>query len=437
MRTEAEVELPVKKEVEIQIKDFTPVQSTPKTAQSYELPPRDYDFETPPRDYIDGPVLDRARVIVEVDIDDKPSRKYSTSSSSSSESSEDKQVTDVEEPITESTEFVAESANEVLETGTPEMEINEPEARVVMPKIEQQIEGDKPEEKVEQPVSEVAINVDNVSPVSVVIENNDGNKVFDHLDEGVDKVDGVVPDVNPIQKPPRTYSDAAEVRHDKSLRPYSVNENKAVEVIVERDEVIVVEPTMEEPTVEEQPDKVSDVIDVKRGEKFDLLITRDIIDEPEQQQPLDESLFKVLPESSVDSDSEVLADAERESPQAQEESPQTQVIDKDIPQQNPDTTNTDAPSNDRIPRDSPTEVEGDAQGDAKADRSSFLEAFSKNPTFGSWFSGESTIVEQDKTEVQAEEIASQVLFKLVASHFVNLIALLCNDNQLLSFANQH
>ena len=422
MRAEAEVELPVKKEVEIQIKEATPVQSTPKTAQFYELPPRDYDFETPPRDYIDGPVIDKAKVIVEVDIDDKPLRKTSISSSSNSESNEEKQVTDVEEPITESTELVAESANEVLETGTPEIEINEAEVPVVMPEIELQIEVDKPEEKVEQPVIEVAINMDNASPVSVVIENNDGNKVFNHSEEGVDKVDGVVPDVNPIQKPPRTYSDAAEVRHDKSLRPYSVNENKAVEVIAERDEVTVEEPIVEESTVEEQPNKVSDVIEVKRGEKFDLLITRDIIDEPELQRPLDESLFKVLPESSVDSDSEVLADAERESPQAHEESFQIQVIDKDIPQHNPDATDTDAPSNDRIPRDSPTEGEGDAQGDAKADRSSFLEAFSKNPTFGSWFSGESTIVEQDKTEAQAEEIASQVLFKLVASHFMNLIA---------------
>lgn len=425
MQTEAEVELPFKKEIEIQIKEVSPVESTPKPAQSYQLPPRDYDFETPPRDYIDGRALDGAKVIVDVDIEDKRSRKSSSSSSSSSESEsmEDEQVK-VEEPVLESADIVAESVDEVLEVGKPEIEVNEPEMAVVMPEIEQQIKMDKPDEKLEQPVIEVIANVDEATPVSVVIEDNVDKDIND-VDVGVDKVDGVLPDVNPVQKPPRTYSDAAEVRHDINLRPYSVIENKPVEVIVERDEVAV-----EEPTVEEELDKVSYDIDVKRGENFDVMIKRDIIDEPEQQQPLDESLFKVLPESSVDSDSEVLADAEnimkeespqlqKESPQLQEESPQTQVIHKDIPQRNPDATNTDAPSTDGIPLDSSTtEEEGDAEGDAKADRSSFLEAFSKNPTFGSWFSGDSTIVEQDKTEAQAEEIASQVLFKLDASHFV-------------------
>ncbi len=256
-----------------------------------------------------------------------------------------------------------------------------------------------------------------------------------------DAVDGkeadiVVPDepvigaieavVNPVQKPPRRYSDKVHRLETKpgKLVPMGdlvIEETSREEVISEpekeRNESIqtAFEKLETEDNLESQckPEEVGEA--EQSGLVEDVSKKPDVENvTPRKEQKIlkpEDSFFRDLPESSVDSpevsDNEVLAEVRDENTKPVKSQVNLANILHSIPP--PSSDHIDSPDSNDVPDADPTEVPGAKDNE---DGPSFLEDLSKNPSFGSWLNGDLTVIDKDRKEEQAEEIANQVLILL-------------------------
>ena len=352
------------------------------------------------------------------DGDQKSSSSRKSSSSSSSSSDEEKEKGPDNETTGDSQTVEDKNDGIVMEVSILKADVEIQESTPVL----------KEDEKLEH-----------VTPVLAVTEEANLNKdaISGEIkgDENVD-LENVV---NPVQKPPRTYSDVSDVRVGRQLRSNSLTERPKV-----------IEEAVEEKAEKEEEKnefiEVSGSIKVKASNKYQVVVEKGFKREIESK-PLDESILKDLPESSVDSDSEIIENKEMKPDEGQKEielDAHVNAIENKIVESTPvevdsvrgDSTNiesttvvvvegtklkssnehnestaqgvTENNSPKQISPHSPKTDEGSA---TEKDRSSFIESFSKDPSFGSWFSGEVTILENDNDDEHADEIASKVNMK--------------------------
>ncbi|XP_065051925.1 uncharacterized protein LOC135681397 isoform X2 [Rhopilema esculentum] len=351
----------------------------------YVLPPRDYEV-----DHTAEAEKHTAVVTASVEsVTEGRSRKDSDSSSSCSSSSEK----DEQETI-HTKEAEEDKEAEKIEIEETVLAVAKGGSEV--PEVDKEAEGIDSEETV--PIDDAEKQMD--APVPIVVKDvsePNNTDISGGLDDGVNEIKSIV---NPVQKPPRTYSDVAQVGQDIHLRSYSLN-GKLQETVVPEHE-----------KVDEFID-VSKNIKVKRSSNYNVIIQSSLVEEFEQK-PFDEEILKDLPESSVDSDSEILGGTNQgeggagSKPNmegtASDQPTVVAAVDTEVVRsENIDNADT------RATEGVPSQINEDVQSVAEQDRSSFLEAFSKNPAFGSWFNGEFTIIEQEKKDEQADEIASKVV----------------------------
>ena len=362
----------------------------------FELPPRDYDMKDSPIDVAGTKDIFKNKVPKDAITDNEKQTTSRRSSSSSSSSSDD------EKPI---------------------------EADIVVVDVVE-----------EAPISRSDVNVEEVSPgwhedFEKEIEDVAPVATVDDLKEGaisgnieIDETAELENAVNSTEKPPRTYNVVLE------SRPGIQFESDSVPLRLERN---VVEDAEEAEEKEEDRKKVGDVVgdvEVEPRSTYQNLIERGFKGEIESK-TFDEDILKDLPESSVDSDSEIIASqGMRPDEGGQDEA--TQAESMDIKDTKVDSISLEPASCDGNVANIVADGEGESTSDhvtilredipssltekkgemaltsSEKDRSSFMEAFSNDPSFGSWFSGERTILEQDNGDKQAEEIASKVEFQV-------------------------
>ena len=420
-------------------------QTSKERRKPYVLPPRDYEVDHTAEATAEAEKNTAVVTLsVESEVTEGQNRKDSDSSSSSSSSSEKDEQETIH--IKEAEDFESEEAVKAeheSEPKSPEEEkeavkIESEETVLAVAKGGSEVpEEDKKAEEIESEETIVAVDGDrdgmasdavNIekqmnAPVPIVVKDvyeTNNTDISGGLEDDVNEIKSIV---NPVQKPPRTYSDVTQVGQDIHLRSYSLN-GKLQETVVPED---VPEDEKVDEKVDKKVDEFVDVsknIKVKRSSNYNVIIQSSLVEEFEQK-PFDEEILKDLPESSVDSDSEILGGMNQgeggtgskpniEGTDLGEKEGDTEAlvgvtpsqptvvaaVDSDVVRENTDKADTKAIEG------VPSENDKDVQG--VQDRSSFLEAFSKNPAFGSWFNGEFTIIEQERKDEQADEIASKV-----------------------------
>ena len=380
-------------------------------AMPFELPPRDYDIKDSPIDVTGTKDIFKNKVPKEVVTDNEKLSTSRKSSSSSSSSSDD------EKPI--ETDVVVADVVEEAPISRSDMNVEE-----VSPGWHEDFEKEKFEDvapvATEDDLKEAAISRNNKVDEAAELENV----------------------VYPLEKPPITYNVVLESHPGIQL------ESDSLPLKLQRN---VVEDTEEAEEKEEDRRKVGEVVpevvgdvEIEPRSTYQNLIERGFKGEIESK-TFDEDILKDLPESSVDSDSEIIA-SQGMKPEKGGQDEISKVESIDVKDTKVDSISTEPPSyygnvgstvaerQDEYPSDhvaslredipsSSTEKKGEiVLNSSEKDRSSFMEAFSNDPSFGSWFSGERTILEQDNGDKQAEEIASKVefqLFNICSDHICN------------------
>eukprot|EP00794_Sanderia_malayensis_P017697 gene17697-19465_t len=258
------------------------------------------------------------------------------------------------------------------------------------------------------------------------IDNNNFESIIPETGMGTNSIV-----VNPIQKPPRTYSDPS-VKTSRTSLPRQdkvIEEESKQEIIVDKeldkDQSSILNAVDE---LEKEDSRPKQLVEIRRSNTFEVVIKRDIEEEitPSETKktlPSEDSFFKDLPESSVDSpedsDNDTLDALKAKERNTNSDSSTDQVTSINLTNgiSAPDTDTEITVSSPGKPEmgkpdslDQPELSDAEDGGSEKTnpDRSSFLEALTQNPSFGSWLNGELTIIEQDRKDEQAEEIASKV-----------------------------
>lgn len=422
-----EREIQIVKEIAEDSEDGAPIESgKPTEAQAerrlpFELPPRDYDGKDSP-----SVELTKFQVVKERDVKteseaEKLSRPRKSSGSSSS-SSEDEN------------ENASENVGEAVDH----------------PKMVEIINS--------APIVETSFNVEETSPITedncqalkeatpVVpsdAENIAANESAISGDIMNDQDDEEESSVNPVQKPPRTYSEVSRAKADSISHPLKNKVGGTSSIDGQRTEVLENGNENEE---QQTFVEVSESIKRTPSNKYSVVIEKELKIE---SRPFDEDILKDLPESSVDSDNEVIEGTERNMEATNStalvsnvEDTAQKEVEKEISREIENVTVEDknvenaSASFDANLADSTAQIEGTAKAEGSAtvesdsilddqtlftspkkdddviselDRSSFMESFSKDPSFGSWFDGKMTILEHEKDDEHAEEIASKVI----------------------------
>ena len=440
IRTETEVK---DESVDGDIDLVKDVQVSSEKAMPFLLPPRDYDLQDSPGDIQYTNEGFKYLVQEEMPVEEqKPSisRKSSSSSSSSSEGETPKETEVVEEVSLVKSDVAVEERSPVMSE-----------------------DFEKEELKDVTPVIKVADQDESVIS---------GNM---NIDESV-RLENVV----------RSRGDVSEIHLEKQSQMNSST------VMLQPD---VVEDVKTEDEKEKEREEANEEVpgferqnERKTPSRYQIIIERGLKGEIEGQ-GFEEEILKDLPESSVDSDSEIIEAQKMKSDDNREDAASTQdesrtaegtnvdsisptsaldeenvvnVVSVEVkegplrdddaeglsrdddterpsrdystegPSRDDDTEgpspddNTEGPSqdDDTVPphrdilADSPEKKDISALATSEKDRSSFMEAFSKDPSFGSWFSGETTILEKDRGDEEAEEIASKVIILVLKAYAI-------------------
>lgn len=402
----------IEKEIKI-LKDVRHDRLDGAPFKAFELPPRDYDDDDSP---LEGNETHLTEVDVQIKSEEEIVSKSRKSSSSSSSSSNEESENEAGKEIVIESKLIEERDVAIAE---------------------------------EAPVIPDVMKIEESSPVLIqdaAIEESDATPVVS-IDAEVDKQEintekSILCDspVNPVQKPPRTYSDVTHVRVEKQLRSSSLKSKGLEQSLTDSGENGMVKKEKQETFKEDKNEEVNEKVNNEKAVLYQVLIEKNY-----ESKPFDENILGDLPESLVDSDSELIERGEMK-PEAnisQEieiivtEDTALQIQDSidesiacdtatitahDIPSDVIQSMNADESKNETNAsvvkectineQSSVVKTEDDnIEKSTEKDRSSFIEAFSKDPSFGSWFSGNMTIIDQEKDDDQADEIASKVIIK--------------------------
>ena len=361
----------------------------------FVLPPRDYDAEDSPKDIAGKKESFQYAAQEGGTVEDQKSsisRKSSTSSSSGSDEEKPKEI---------------EIVNEVSIVKS-EVKIEE-----VSPGLNEDFEKG---------------NFEDVAPV---VNASDPNEVVISGSIKIDETAGLENAINPIEKPPRSYSDVSDIRIGKQVRS-NTNPTVTLQPSVMEENVKDAEQVVKsEGKIDEKAPEAGRDVETKMTNKYQIMIERGFKGEIESK-TFDEEILKDLPESSVDSDSELIEaqntklgerpqnisiqDGKTTLEDANVDDVKTAIDGENVVDAVNENSENHSLDDDGVTlrtdmsTNTPNKEEDTALTSSEKDRSSFMEAFSKDPSFGSWFSGETTIIEQDKGDEQAEEIASKVIF---------------------------